>query len=76
VIPRIQQLPSTGSSSPEARAREAFSELNDPDDQRKRFLEQEQLRTAGDEEAQRIDAKLTLRPRGWYASRRRTGLWN
>lgn len=32
-----------------------FSELNDPDIQRERFLEQEALREAGDEEAQRID---------------------
>lgn len=33
----------------------AFSELNDPDDQRQRFLDQEKLRAGGDEEAQRID---------------------
>jgi lysyl-tRNA synthetase class 2 len=33
----------------------AFSELNDPQDQRHRFLEQEKLRAAGDEEAQRLD---------------------
>lgn len=33
----------------------AFSELNDPDDQRERFIEQERLRKAGDDEAQRID---------------------
>ncbi|MGD9675352.1 MAG: lysine--tRNA ligase [Candidatus Bipolaricaulia bacterium] len=33
----------------------AFSELNDPVDQRVRFEEQERLRAAGDEEAQRID---------------------
>jgi len=33
----------------------AFSELNDPIDQRDRFLEQEQLRAAGDDEAQRVD---------------------
>lgn len=33
----------------------AFSELNDPDDQRQRFMEQEKLRRAGDEEAQRLD---------------------
>lgn len=32
-----------------------FSELNDPLDQRERFLEQERLRIAGDEEAQRLD---------------------
>lgn len=33
----------------------AFSELNDPVDQRERFLAQEQNRSAGDVEAQRID---------------------
>lgn len=33
----------------------AFSELNDPLDQRRRFEEQESLRAAGDDEAQRID---------------------
>ena len=33
----------------------AFSELNDPDDQRRRFLEQMQLRAEGDAEAQQLD---------------------
>ncbi len=33
----------------------AFSELNDPDDQRERFLRQEALRAAGDAEAQPLD---------------------
>jgi lysyl-tRNA synthetase class 2 len=33
----------------------AFSELNDPDDQRERFAAQAALRAAGDEEAQRLD---------------------
>jgi lysyl-tRNA synthetase class 2 len=33
----------------------AFSELNDPIDQRERFLEQINLREAGDEEAQHLD---------------------
>jgi lysyl-tRNA synthetase, class II len=33
----------------------AFSELNDPLDQRQRFEEQEKLRQAGDSEAQRLD---------------------
>jgi len=32
-----------------------FSELNDPDDQRSRFEEQEALRAAGDDEAMRLD---------------------
>jgi lysyl-tRNA synthetase class 2 len=34
----------------------AFSELNDPDDQRARFEDQGRQRAAGDEEAQRYDA--------------------
>ncbi|MDO8576635.1 MAG: lysine--tRNA ligase, partial [bacterium] len=33
----------------------AFSELNDPQDQRARFEEQQKLRDAGDDEAQRLD---------------------
>jgi len=33
----------------------AFSELNDPDDQRERFAMQEGLRAAGDDEAQPLD---------------------
>ncbi len=33
----------------------AFSELNDPLDQRERFLEQARLRAAGDEEAETVD---------------------
>lgn len=33
----------------------AFSELNDPDDQRERFAMQESLRAAGDDEAQPLD---------------------
>jgi lysyl-tRNA synthetase class 2 len=32
-----------------------FSELNDPQDQRARFEEQQKLRDAGDTEAQRLD---------------------
>ncbi len=36
----------------------AFSELNDPLDQEARFLEQELLRTAGDEEAQPTDQEF------------------
>jgi len=33
----------------------AFSELNDPDEQRRRFEEQARLRAGGDEEAQQLD---------------------
>ncbi|MFH1047710.1 MAG: lysine--tRNA ligase [Patescibacteria group bacterium] len=33
----------------------AFSELNDPIDQKERFMEQEKLRAGGNEEAQRLD---------------------
>ncbi len=33
----------------------AFSELNDPQEQRERFLEQARLRAAGDEEAEAVD---------------------
>ncbi len=33
----------------------AFSELNDPQDQRTRFEEQQKMRDAGDDEAQRLD---------------------
>lgn len=36
----------------------AFSELNDPEEQRERFLAQEKLRAQGDEEAQRIDEEF------------------
>ena len=32
-----------------------YSELNDPQDQRARFEEQQKLREAGDDEAQRLD---------------------
>lgn len=36
----------------------AFSELNDPQDQRERFVAQEKLRKKGDEEAQRLDEEF------------------
>lgn len=38
----------------------AFSELNDPDDQRERFLEQAQARLDGDDEAQPLDEEFLL----------------
>ena len=39
----------------------AFSELNDPDDQRRRFEEQARERAAGDEEAHSFDADYIQR---------------
>jgi lysyl-tRNA synthetase class 2 len=36
----------------------AFTELNDPVDQRQRFEDQERLRAVGDEEALRIDEEF------------------
>ena len=38
----------------------AFSELNDPDEQRARFEEQRRLAAAGDEEAQPIDEDFLI----------------
>jgi lysyl-tRNA synthetase class 2 len=46
----------------------AFTELNDPIDQRSRFDAQEKLRERGDEEAQRIDEDFLFacrRPEAW-----------
>ena len=38
----------------------AFSELNDPQEQRERFLEQARLRAAGDEEAETVDEDFLI----------------
>jgi lysyl-tRNA synthetase class 2 len=38
----------------------AFSELNDPVEQRERFEEMERMRRAGDEEAQRLDEDFLI----------------
>jgi lysyl-tRNA synthetase class 2 len=38
----------------------AFSELNDPQEQRERFLEQARLRSAGDEEAEIADEDFLI----------------
>jgi lysyl-tRNA synthetase class 2 len=38
----------------------AFTELNDPDDQHRRFLEQQQAAAAGDEEAHQLDEDYLL----------------
>jgi lysyl-tRNA synthetase class 2 len=38
----------------------AYSELNDPIDQRGRFMHQEEMRAAGDEEANKLDEDFLL----------------
>ena len=54
---RIRRSPSGSSSScMGTELANAFSELNDPDDQRRRFEDQVRQRAAGDEEAQPLDA--------------------
>ena len=49
----------------------AFSELNDPDEQRARFEQQQRLLAAGDEEAQPFDEDYLLRARARHAADRR-----
>ena len=46
----------------------AFSELNDPIDQRGRFEYQEELRAAGDDEANKIDEDFPHILGIWYAT--------
>ena len=48
----------------------AFSELNDPDDQRRRFLGQLAAKEAGDEEASDMDEDYDPRPRPTACHRR------
>ena len=49
----------------------AFSELNDPDEQRARFEQQQRLLAAGDEEAQPFDEDYRARARARDAADRR-----
>ena len=49
----------------------AFTELNDPDDQRARFEEQRRHAAAGDEEAQPFDEAYLARARARHAADRR-----
>ncbi len=51
----------------------AFTELNDPLDQRQRFLKQMEERAKGDEEAQKMDEDFVAGDGTWYAAYRRAG---
>ena len=51
----------------------AFSELNDPIDQKERFQKQVEMRDKGDEEAGMMDDRLRQRPGIRYAPHRRLG---
>src|SRR5216117_2004225 len=51
----IRRAWSGGSCSSRSELANAFSELNDPEEQRRRFEQQARLRAAGDAEAQQLD---------------------
>ena len=54
----------------------AFTELNDPMDQRKRFEQQLEERARGDEEAHAMDEDYITALRVWDATCRGTGYWD
>ncbi len=54
----------------------AYSELNDPIDQRERFKAQEELLAQGDDEANTTDEDFHECFRAWYAANRRNRFWN
>ena len=53
----------------------AYSELNDPIDQRERFKAQEELLAQGDEEANTTDEDFHECAGNWYASDRWYRIW-
>ena len=54
----------------------AYSELNDPIDQRARFAAQEEMFAQGDEEANHTDEDFLQALRNAYAPHRRHWLWH